>query len=132
MAVSDPIADLLTRIRNATKAEHRFLDVEWSKLKENIVKILEEEGFISKHLIKRDGCRGLIRVYLSYAENRTPIIQGIKRVSKPGKRHYAGAKDIKRVLGGLGISILSTSKGVMTGAKATKAGVGGEVLCEVW
>lgn len=133
MAVSDPIADFLTRIRNAIKAQHRYVDVSWSKLKQNIADILKSQGFIENYLVKQETQqRGTIRLFLKYSDGRRPVIQGIKRVSKPGLRRYVGHQDIPRFYGGLGLSILSTSQGVMAGLDASKRNIGGELLCLVW
>lgn len=133
MAVSDPIADILTRIRNGLKAQHRYIDVSWSKMKQNIAEILKNKGFIENYLVKHDNKqRGTMRVFLKYADGRRPVIQGIKRVSKPGLRKYVGHADIPRFYGGLGVSILSTSQGVMGGNEAQQRNIGGEILCLVW
>jgi small subunit ribosomal protein S8 len=132
-AISDPIADFLTRIRNATKAQHRYVDVSWSRMKQNIADILKAHGFIESYLVKLDNKqRGTMRIFLKYTDGRQPVIQGIKRVSKPGLRQYVGHQDIPRFYGGLGLSILSTSKGVMAGFDAMTKQVGGELLCLVW
>lgn len=132
-AISDPIADFLTRIRNATKAQHRYVDVSWSRMKQNIADILKTHGFIESYLVKHDDKqRGTMRLFLKYTEGRLPVIQGIKRVSKPGLRRYVGHQDIPRFYGGLGLSILSTSSGIMAGFDATNKKVGGELLCLVW
>jgi small subunit ribosomal protein S8 len=132
-AISDPIADFLTRIRNATKAQHRYVDVSWSRMKQNIADILKAHGFIESYLVKHDSKqRGTMRLFLKYTEGRQPVIQGIKRVSKPGLRRYVGHQDIPRFYGGLGLSILSTSNGVMAGFDAMTKKVGGELLCLVW
>lgn len=132
MALSDPIADLLTRIRNAGQARHRFVDVQWSRMRESVARILEEEGFVEKVRIAKEEQRGTIRIYLKYAEGRLPIIQQLQRVSRPGCRRYVTSSEVPRVFGGMGISILSTSRGVITGQKARKLGVGGELMCKVW
>lgn len=133
MAVSDPIADFLTRIRNAIKAQHRYVDVSWSKLRQNIAEILMSQGFIENYLVKHETKqRGTIRLFLKYSDGRKPVIQGIKRVSKPGLRRYVGHQDIPKFYGGLGLSILSTSQGVMAGLDASKRNIGGELLCLVW
>jgi small subunit ribosomal protein S8 len=133
MVASDPIADLLTRIRNSLKAQHRYVDVSWSKMKESIVDILKTYGFIDDYLVKKDeNQRGTIRVFLKYSQGRQPVIQGLKRVSKPGLRRYVKHSDIPLFYGGMGLSILSTSKGVMAGGKAQKEQIGGELLCFVW
>jgi small subunit ribosomal protein S8 len=132
MAFSDPIADFLTRIRNATSARHRFVDIRWSKLKQNVAEILKNQGFIENYLVKQDNKnRGTIRVFLKY-EGREPVLKGLTRMSKPGLRHYIRHQDIPMFYGGLGVSILSTSQGVMSGYDAHKKGIGGELLCLVW
>jgi small subunit ribosomal protein S8 len=128
---SDPIANLLTKIRNAKEAEHRYIDIEWSVLKEEIVKILKEQGFISQVLVKEEKKKKTMRVFLKYS-GRTSVIQTIKRMSKPSLRQYVSYQDIPYVMGGTGIAILSTSKGVMVGQKAREQKVGGELLCLVW
>lgn len=131
--MNDPIADLLTRIRNGLAAEHRYVDVRWSQLKENIVKILKESGFIENFLVKHDPThRGTMRIFLKYTQGRKPVITGIKRMSKPGLRRYVGSTDIPHFHGGLGLSILSTSQGVIAGNVAQQRKVGGELLCLVW
>lgn len=131
--ISDPIADLLTRIRNATRAQHRYVDVSWSVIKQSIAEILKDHGFIESFLVKQDDKkRGTMRVFMKYTDGRQPVIQGIKRVSKPGLRRYVGHQDIPHFYGGLGLSILSTSNGVMAGFDASAKKVGGELLCLVW
>jgi small subunit ribosomal protein S8 len=131
--VSDPIADFLTRIRNATRAQHRYVDVPWSKLKQNIAEILKSQGYVENYLVKvENNQRGTIRVFLKYTEQRQPVIQGIKRVSRPGLRKYVGHTEIPRFFGGVGLSILSTSQGLMAGQEASKRKIGGELLCMVW
>lgn len=133
MAISDPISDFLTRIRNAMKAQHRYVDIPWSKMKQNVAEILKNQGFVENCLVKvEDNRRGTIRLFLKYATGRQPVIQGLKRVSKPGLRKYVGHQDIPRFYGGMGVSIVSTSKGVMDGKKAVELGIGGELLCLVW
>ncbi len=132
MTVTDPIADLLTRIRNASRAQHRYVDIGWSKMKEEIAKVLKEEGFVNDYMVRKEGSIGTLRVLLRYSKDRESVVRGLKRVSKPGCRKYVQRGDITKVLGGLGISIVTTSKGVMTGARARQAGVGGETLCNVW
>ena len=132
MSMTDPIADLLTRIRNAAKEKHEKLEVPASRLKANVVRVLKEEGYIKNFRLMREEGRPVIKVYLRYAENGDSVIQGIKRISRPGLRHYSKYEDMPRVLGGAGISIVSTSKGVITGHKARTQKVGGEILCEVW
>lgn len=132
-AISDPIADFLTRIRNATRAQHRYVDVSWSVIKQNIAEILKTHGFIDSFLVKQDERkRGTMRVFLKYTDGRLPVIQGIKRVSKPGLRRYVGHQNIPHFYGGQGLSILSTSNGVMAGFEAVSKKVGGELLCLVW
>lgn len=132
MNLSDPIADMLTRVRNAIATRHAKVDVPASKLKIEIARILKEEGYILNYKLTEEGPRKLIRIYLKYSAGNQPVISKIHRTSKPGCRVYVGSTDIPRVLGGLGINILTTPKGVMTGAAARKAGVGGELLCQVW
>lgn len=132
MSMSDPIADLLTRVRNAAQARQATVDVPSSKLKAEICRVLKEEGYISEYTIVAEPLPGTIRIHLKYARDRKSVVQGLKRVSKPSLRVYVGSQDIKPVCSGLGISILSTSEGVMTGKKARNAKVGGEVICEVW
>jgi small subunit ribosomal protein S8 len=129
---SDPIADMLTRIRNAIAARHLKVDVPASRLKMEIARILKNEGYILNYKMAEEGSRKLIRIYLKYTPGNVPVISEIQRVSRPGCRVYVGAKSVPRVLGGLGINILTTPKGVMTGKEARQAGVGGEVLCQVW
>jgi small subunit ribosomal protein S8 len=130
--MTDPIADMLTRIRNASKAKHEKVDIPSSKLKVEIAKILKDEGFVKNVKLVKDRRQGLIRVYLKYTEDEIPVIQGIKRISKPGRRIYAGNDSIPRVLAGLGTAIMSTPKGIQTGKQAKKDNVGGEVICHVW
>ncbi len=132
MSMTDPIADLLTRIRNAHQARHRTLDVPASRMKASIVKILKEEGYIDNFSLVEDGPQGVLRVQLKYGPAGEAAITGLQRVSTPGRRVYCGKDEIPKVLGGLGVTILSTSKGVLTGAACRTQGVGGEVLCNVW
>jgi small subunit ribosomal protein S8 len=132
MSMTDPIADLLTRIRNATKEKHEKLEVPASRLKANVVRVLKEEGYIKNFRLMREEGRPVIKVYLKYTEAGDSVIQGIRRVSRPGLRRYTGYESMPRPLGGAGISIVSTSKGVTTGHKARVQKVGGEILCEVW
>jgi small subunit ribosomal protein S8 len=132
MSMTDPIADYLTRIRNAAKAQHKKVDIPASNLKREITRILYENRYINNYVNIDDGKQGLIRIYLKYDANEKSVISGLKRISKPGRRQYVDADHIPRVMNNLGISILSTSKGVMTGLQAKKMGVGGEVLCFVW
>ena len=132
MQITDPIADLLTRIRNASTAKHPSVDVPASNLKKAICQILVDEGYIKGMKVTEDGKQGMITLTLKYQEDGTPVIAGLKRVSKPGLRIYAGADELPKVLKGLGIAIVSTSKGVMTDKAARAAHVGGEVLAFVW
>ena len=133
MTMSDPIADLLTRIRNANTAKHDTVDVPASKMKIAIADILVDEGYIAKYDLVEDGSFKTLHITLKYGVDKNEkVISGIKRISKPGLRVYANTEDIPRVLGGLGIAILSTNKGVVTDKEARKLGVGGEVLCFVW
>ena len=131
MSKTDPIADYLTRIRNAAKAKHRRVDIPSSNVKKAISQILLEKNFISGFTILEDKKQNILRLNLKYHEGK-PVISGLKRVSRPGIRSYGGAKELPRVLGGLGITIVSTSKGVMTDAQARKNNVGGEILAYVW
>lgn len=132
MQITDPIADMLTRIRNAGTARHESVDVPASKMKKAIAQILLDEGYIKAFQLVDDGTQGLIRITLKYGANRIKAITDLKRVSKPGLRVYAGAQELPRVLHGLGIAIVSTSKGVMTDKKARELNIGGEVLAFVW
>ena len=132
MHITDPIADMLTRIRNAGTAKHETVDVPASKMKISIAQILLDEGYIKGFQIIDDGTQGIIRITLKYLPGKQRVIQGLRRVSKPGLRVYAGADELPRVLNGLGIAIISTSKGVMTDKDARKLHVGGEVLAFVW
>ena len=132
MATSDPIADMLTRVRNAIAARHAKVDVPASKLKMEIARILKEEGYIMNFKMADEGARKMVRIYLKYTPSNEPVISKLVRLSKPGCRVYVNSKEIPRVLGGLGINILTTPQGVMTGAAARKQGVGGELLCHVW
>ncbi len=132
MAVSDPIADMLTIIRNGGKAGFAKVDIPGSKVKLEMVRVLKEQGYIKNYKFLEDGTQGKIRVYLKYMKEGKPTIFGIDRVSKPSCRVYSKAQEIKPVLNGLGIAIVSTSKGVMTDKQAREANVGGEVLCNVW
>lgn len=132
MHITDPVADMLTRIRNASNAKHDTVDVPASNMKKSIAQILLEEGYIKNFQLIDDGTQGIIRVSLKYSAGKEKVITGLRRVSKPGLRVYAGAEELPRVLRGLGIAIVSTSKGVMTDKKAREAHVGGEVLAFVW
>ncbi len=129
---SDPIADMLTRVRNAITARHPKVDVPASKLKTEIARILKEEGYIANFKVAEEGVKKVIKIYLKYASDNSPVITEIQRVSRPGSRTYSGKDEIPRVQGGLGITILTTPRGVMTGRTARKEGVGGEILCKVW
>ena len=129
---SDPIADMLTRVRNAIQARHPKVDVPASKLKTEIARILKEEGYITNFKVADEGPKKTIKIYLKYGAANAPVISKIERVSRPGCRVYVGRDEIRRVQGGLGISIMTTPKGVMTGRQARREGVGGEILCEVW
>lgn len=129
---NDPIADLLTRLRNASLARHRYIDLGYSKMKEAIVKILKEKGFVAHYLVKEEKKIGTMRVFLKYDSERKPIIHGLKRESKSSLRKYVPYGQIPRVLAGMGISIISTSKGVMEGDQAREQKIGGELLCSAW
>ena len=132
MQISDVIADMLTRIRNANDAKHATVDIPASNLKKSIAEILLEEGYIKSYQIVEDGKQGIIRVTLKYVGNKQKVIHGLRRVSKPGLRIYSNCEDMPKVMNGLGIAIVSTSKGVMTDKKARLANVGGEILAFVW
>jgi small subunit ribosomal protein S8 len=135
MNLTDPIADMLTRIRNANQVNHEMLDIPGSKVKAEIARLLKEEGYIRNYKILTDPkreYRKTIRVFMSYSSNRERVIQGLRRISKPGRRIYAGKAELPRVLGGLGVALISTSQGLMTDAEARRRGLGGEVLCYVW
>jgi small subunit ribosomal protein S8 len=132
MNLTDPVADFLTRIRNSIRARHQKLDVPASKLKSEIARILKEEGYIANFKPTEENGQKVLRVYLKYGANNEAAIRDLQRVSRPGCRVYLGRDEIRRVQGGLGISIMTTPKGVMTGRQARREGVGGEILCEVW
>jgi small subunit ribosomal protein S8 len=132
MTMTDPIADMLTRIRNALKASHEQVDIPSSKIKISIAKVLKAEGYVRNFKIISDGRHRLIRIFLKYDENGVPIIGGVKRVSKPSCRVYAGYDEIPKVLNGYGVNIISTSKGLLTDREARKLRVGGEILCSLW
>ena len=132
MHITDPIADMLTRIRNASNAKHASVDVPASNMKKSIAQILLDEGYIKNYEVIEDGTQGIIRITLKYVAGKQQVISGLRRVSKPGLRVYAGADELPRVLKGLGIAIVSTSKGVMTDKAARAAHIGGEVLAFVW
>ncbi|WP_100934503.1 30S ribosomal protein S8 [Candidatus Chlamydia corallus] len=129
---SDSIADLLTRIRNALMAEHLYVDVEHSKMREAIVKILKHKGFLAHYLVKEENRKRAMRVFLQYSDDRKPVIHQLKRVSKPSRRVYVSVAKIPYVFGNMGISVLSTSQGVMEGSLARSKNIGGELLCLVW
>ena len=132
MQISDVIADMLTRIRNANDAKHETVDIPASNLKKSIAQILLEEGYIKNFQIVEDGKQGIIRVTLKYAQGKQKVINGLRRVSKPGLRIYSNCEDMPKVMNGLGIAIISTSKGIMTDKKARKQNIGGELLAFVW
>ena len=132
MQITDTIADMLTRIRNASSAKHETVDIPASNMKKAIAQILVDEGFVKNFQVIDDGKQGMIRMTLKYGENKAPVITGLRRVSKPGLRIYSNCEDMPKVMKGLGIAIVSTSKGVMTDKAARKANVGGEVLAFVW
>lgn len=132
MVMTDPIADLLTRIRNANIAFHETLDVPASKMKLSLVEILKAEGYVRDYVYIADNKQGIIRLQLKYGPNKERVFTGLKRISRPGLRVYARKDEVPRVLGGLGIAVLSTSRGLMTDKQARQAGVGGEVICYVW
>jgi len=132
MSMTDPIADLLTRVRNSLLARHTTLDVPSSRMKVAIVKILKEEGYVENFMVVEEGPQGVLRIQLKYGPEGERGITGLERVSRPGRRVYCGKDEIPKVLGGLGITILSTPKGVLTGSTCRQLGVGGEVLCNIW
>ena len=132
MSMTDPIADMLTRIRNAINRRHASVDIPHSKMKESIARILQDEGFIQRYELVPDGRFQVIRVHLKYAEGRRPVLTHLRRLSTPGRRLYAGSPQIPRALGGMGIVIVSTPRGVLTGSRARRENVGGELICEVW
>jgi small subunit ribosomal protein S8 len=132
MTMTDPIADMLTRIRNANSAGHKTVEVPASKIKKSIAEILKDEGYINGFEVKEDGKQGVIDIEMKYGPENEKVITGIKKISKPGLKVYAKANEVPRVLGGLGIAIISTSNGVISDKKARELGVGGEVICYVW
>ncbi len=132
MSMTDPIADMLTRIRNAGGARFDKVDIPASRMKISLAKIFKEEGFIKNYKVIKDNRQGILRVYLKYNNKQQSLFQGLRRVSKPGCRVYAGHEELPRVQGGLGVAIISTSKGVVTDRQARKLQTGGEVLCEIW
>ncbi len=132
MGLTDPLADILTRIRNAGAARFDKVDIPASQMKISLARILKEEGYIKNYKIIKDKKQGILRIYLKYSAANQPLISGLQRVSKPSRRFYAGKDEIPNVLGGLGIAVVSTSKGVMTDREARRLGIGGEVLCTIW
>jgi small subunit ribosomal protein S8 len=130
--VTDPIADFLTCIRNALHAKKRQVDIPSSRMKQALAEVLTKQSFVKGYKVIEDSKQNMLRVYLKYAPDESPVIQGLQRVSTPGRRVYVGKGEIPRVLGGLGTSVLSTTQGVMTGRDARQAGLGGEILCTVW
>jgi small subunit ribosomal protein S8 len=132
MSMTDPLADMLTRIRNAGRAGHDKVDIPASRMKIALARIFKEEGFIKNYKVIKDNRQGILRVYLRYDVEQKPLIQRIERVSRPGLRVYVGHEELPRVQGGLGVAVISTSKGVITDRQARKLKVGGEVLCQIW
>lgn len=132
MTMTDPIADMLTRIRNAIIASYDAVEIPGSKIKVDIAKILKYEGYIRNYKLVKDAKQGTVVLYLKYNEDKTPVIRGLKRISKPSRRVYANAKKVPTTLNNLGTTLVSTSRGVMTDQEARKAGVGGEIVCSVW
>ena len=132
MSMTDPVSDLLTRIRNATTVRHDRMDIPASKMKMEIAKILKQEGYIRTFKMIEEGPQGTIRIYLKYADDGEPVIHGLRRVSRPGRRVYRGVGDLPKVRNGLGVAVISTNRGVLTDEQARGLQVGGEVLCEVW
>jgi len=130
--MTDPIADMLSRIRNGIQARHDRVELPASKLKVEIARILKSEGFISNYKLVEEKIQDVLRIYLKYSEDGEPVIHGIERISRPGRRVYRNKQEIPKVLGGLGLAIVSTSRGVLAGHDAVKSGIGGEVLCQVW
>ena len=131
MSLSDPVADFLGRIRNAISAKHEKVDIPASRMKLEITKILKDEGYIQNFKVQEDSKQGVIRIFLKYSDG-VPVITGLKQVSRPGRRIYTPKQKLPKVIGGLGVAIVSTSKGIMTSDQSLQNGVGGEVLCEVW
>ena len=132
MAMSDPIADMLTRIRNAGKARHKSVDIPGSKLRTEIARVMRNEGFIRNYKFLNDNKQGVLRIYLKYTPDQESVILGLQRVSRPSRRVYVKGTDVKPLLNGMGLRIISTSKGIMTDKQARQANVGGEVLCNIW
>ncbi len=132
MAITDPIADMLTRVRNAGKAKLNSVDIPGSKLKTELAKVMKSEGYIRNYKFIKDGKQGILRIYLKYGDNQSHVILEMNRVSKPSRRVYASANDIKPIYNGLGVAILSTSKGILTDRQARKDNIGGEILCTIF
>jgi small subunit ribosomal protein S8 len=132
MVVSDPIADMLTRVRNANMAEKKIVSLPHSKIKSEVARLLKQEGFISDFSVEDDNGKSILNLFLKYTLEREPVIQGLRRISKPSCRRYANAEEVPRVLGGIGIAILSTSSGLMTDSEAREKNIGGEILCYIW
>ncbi|MHB8067303.1 MAG: 30S ribosomal protein S8 [Desulfobaccales bacterium] len=132
MSMTDPIADMLTRIRNAGHARFDKVDIPASRMKISLARIFKDEGFIKNYKVIKDNRQGILRVYLKFGDKQSSLIQGIRRVSKPGRRVYAGSEELPKVQGGLGVAVISTSKGVVSDRQARKMHMGGEVLCEIW
>lgn len=132
MILSDPISDMLTRIRNANMAEHDTVQIPHSKMKSEIARILKEEGYIKEYTTEKIDGKATLVLFLKYMSDQAPVIQGLRRISKPSRRHYVGADDVPRVLGGIGTAILSTSSGILSDSAARKSHIGGEVLCYIW
>jgi small subunit ribosomal protein S8 len=132
MTMTDPISDFLTRLRNALKSRHETVDIPISKMKVDVARIMKEEGFIDNFKAIEDKTQGTLRLYLKYGPENENIINGLKRVSRPGRRVYIGGDEIPYVMGGYGINIISTSKGIITGKEAKRQNIGGEIICEVW
>jgi small subunit ribosomal protein S8 len=132
MAITDPIADMLTRVRNAGKAKFNSVDIPGSKIKIEMARVMKDEGYIRNYKFIKDSKQGILRIYLKYADNQAHVIQELTRISKPSRRVYVGADEIKAVYNGMGVAILSTSKGILTDKQARKANVGGEVICNIF
>ena len=132
MVVSDPIADMLTRVRNANMAEKKIVSLPHSKIKSEVARLLKQEGFISDFSVEDNNGKSILNLFLKYTLEREPVIQGLRRISKPSCRRYANAEELPRVLGGIGIAILSTSSGLMTDSEAREKNIGGEILCYIW
>lgn len=132
MVVSDPIADMLTRVRNANMAEKKIVSLPHSKIKSEVARLLKQEGFISDFSVDDNNGKSILNLFLKYTLEREPVIQGLRRISKPSCRRYTNAEEVPRVLGGIGIAILSTSSGLMTDSEAREKNIGGEILCYIW